>query len=496
VGDTSSLRATSARPWKRAAIAAVGAIAVIALAAVAGRGREVARAADEAPAPTAPPAAAGKARRLNIVFIVSDDERYDGSQVMRNVDRLLARHGVTFVNFNVTCPECGPSRASILSGRYPHSTGVTENFGPHGYPAFDQASDLAVWLHRAGYDTGLVGKYLNDYSLDGHGEIPPGWNDWQAMDSVPLEKYYDYDVDENGRVVHYGDAPSDYSTTVLTSRASSFLRGARPPFFLYFAPIAPHLPATPAPGDGGELENLAPLASPAVDQTNISSVPWAGWHSRSVTQAGASYTGEVRRHQLESLLSLDRSVKELVDTLAHRHMLDRTVIFYTSDNGFLWGEHRLGGKLWPYREATHVPLVVRTPWRAGNGTVVRKPVLNIDLAPTISRLAGITPGLAEDGMSFAPMLHGKMIRWRKDYLIEYLGQNALRVGGPPPYVAIHTPRYLYVEYRYRHWQELYDLRDDPWELRNVVSDPGYASTVASLRRELHRLYAAPPIRGL
>jgi arylsulfatase A-like enzyme len=166
------------------------------------------------------------------------------------------------------------------------------------------------------------------------------------------------------------------------------------------------------------------------------------------------------------------------------------VIFFTSDNGFLWGEHRLGGKLWPYTQSTHVPLVVRTPWTAGNGTVVRKPVLNIDFAPTISRLAGIRPGLPEDGMSFAPMLHGTVIPWRKDYLIEYLGQNALRVGGPPPYVAIHTPRYLYVEYRYRHWQELYDLRHDPWELRNVASDPGYATTVVSLRRELHRLYTS------
>ncbi len=101
-----------------------------------------------------------------------------------------------------------------------HHTGVTDNFGPHGFPAFNDSSDLAVWLHNAGYETALVGKYLNDYSLDGHNEIPPGWDDWQAMDSVPLEKYYDYKVNENGRIVHYGNAPADYSTTVLTSGRS------------------------------------------------------------------------------------------------------------------------------------------------------------------------------------------------------------------------------------------------------------------------------------
>jgi N-acetylglucosamine-6-sulfatase len=429
--------------------------------------------------------------RLNIVFIVSDDERVDGNAVMSNVRRLLAAHGVTFTNFDVTTSECGPSRASILTGQYSHHTGVTANFGPHGYPAFDDSSDLATWLHGAGYETALVGKYLNDYSLDGHNEIPPGWDRWDAMDSVPLEKYYDYDLNAGGRIVHYGDKPADYSTTVLTGDALSFLRAARRPFFLYFAPVTPHLPAIPAPQDIGGLDDLAPLDSPAVDQKTIASEPWAAWHARSLTAGGRAYIEDVRRNQLESLLSLDRSVKKIVDTLAHRHLLDRTVIFYTSDNGFLWGEHRLGGKLWPYTESTHVPLIVRTPWTGANGTVNTKPVLNIDFASTISRLAGVRPGLPQDGASFAPMLHGRTIPWRSSYLIEYLGQNALDRGGPPPYVAIRTPRYLYVQYRYRGWQELYDLRRDPYELRNVASDPAYAATVASLARKLQRQYGAP-----
>ena len=435
-------------------------------------------------------------KRLNFVFILSDDERTQGNAVMHDVNRLLAKHGVTFSNFDVTTSECGPSRASILTGQYSHHTGVMDNFGPHGYPAFAGTSDLANWLHRAGYETALVGKYLNDYSLDGHNAIPPGWDDWQAMDSVPLEKYYDYKVNENGKIVHYGSRPADYSTTVLTKQALAFLRSARRPFFLYFAPVAPHLPAIPAPQDVGKLDSLPTFRTPAVNQLNISSEPWASYHSRSLSEGGIAYTQDVRRHQLESLLSLDRSVKQIVDTLAKRHELSHTVIVYTSDNGFLWGEHRLGGKLWPYRASTHVPLIVRTPWTTANGTFNNEPVLNIDFASTIAELAGIEPGIPQDGQSFAPMLRGKTIPWRKDYIVEYLGKNKLRSGGPPPYVAIRTPHYLYVQYHYRGWQELYDLRRDPWELRNVAADSTYAPVLRRLRRLLHHMYLEPPHRDL
>jgi len=437
----------------------------------------------------------GAVKRLNVVFIVSDDERVQGNAVMKNVQELLARHGVTFTNFDVTTSQCGPSRASILTGQYSHHTGVTGNFGPHGYPAFDATSDLAVWLRNDGYQTALVGKYLNDYSLDGHNAIPPGWDDWQAMDSVPLEKYYDYELNENGRIAHFGSNPDDYSTTVLTARALTFLRSAQRPFFLYFAPVAPHLPAIPAPQDKGTFVG-PPYTSPSVNQQNISAEPWASWHSRSLTHAGVDYTDSVRRHQLESLLALDRSVKQIVSLLAQRHELDRTVIFYTSDNGFLWGEHRLGGKLWPYRESTHVPLIVRTPWTTANGTTNDEPILNIDFASTVADLAEIKPSLPQDGDSFVPMLHGDTIPWRRRYLIEYLGANKLRDGGPPPYVAIRTPRYLYVQYRYHGWQELYDLHRDPWELHNVASHTRYASTITTLRRELHALYIDRPHRNV
>jgi N-acetylglucosamine-6-sulfatase len=444
-----------------------------------------------APAATQARAHAG-ATRLNVVVILSDDERVDGTSVMKNVQHLLADHGVTFTDYHVTTSMCGPSRASILTGQYSHHTGVLENFGPNSYPAFkDQPNDLAVWMHQAGYETGLVGKYINSYTADWvHHAIPPGWDDWQVMDSIPMEAYYNYSINENGRLVHYGRRPSDYSTTVLTHKAVQFIQGARKPFFLYFAPVAPHLPAIPAPQDQGKLENLAPHHSPDYNQRNIGKEPWRFWHKDMLSVAAQLYISHVRERQQESLLSLDRSVKSVIRALRARHELDNTVILYTSDNGFLWGEHRLGGKVWPYEESTHVPLIVRTPWTT-SAKRNNEPVLNTDLAPTISALSGIRPGLPEDGHSFLPFLAGQRAPWRDAFIVEYLGQDLLHKSGPPPYIAVQSKRYLYVEYL-NGWRELYNLKRDPWELNNLAVNPRTNALQASLHQLLRRLYDALP----
>lgn len=431
--------------------------------------------------------------RLNIVLILSDDERSDGTTVMKNVQNLLVDHGVNFTNAHVTTSMCGPSRASILTGQYAHHTGVLDNFGPHAYPAFkEQSNDLPVWMHRAGYQTALVGKYINGYTgAAGHHMVPPGWDDWQVMDSIPMEAYYNYWLNDNGHLEHYGTKPTDYSTTVLTHKATQFIQKARHPFFLYFAPVAPHLPAIPDKRDQGKLENIAPIHSPAFNQRNIGKEPWRFWHKDMLSAAAQLYINHVRIRQEESLLALDRSVKSVVQALKARHELNRTVILYTSDNGFLWGEHRLGGKVWPYQESTHVPLIVRAPWTT---TPQRnnQPVLNIDLAPTITDLAGVTPGLPADGRSVAPFLYGQQVAWRHAFLEEYLGKDMLHGGGPPPYVAVQTRRQLYVEYR-NGWRELYNLRKDPWELNNIAGDPRTKSLQARLSATLHRLYDAPPL---
>jgi arylsulfatase A-like enzyme len=431
-------------------------------------------------------------QRLNVVLILSDDERSDGTAVMKNVRTLLADHGMTFTDAHVTTSLCGPSRASILTGQYAHHTGVLDNFGPHSFPAFKEASnDLGVWMHKAGYQTALVGKYVNAYTNPSVSHaVPPGWDDWQVMDSIPMEAYYNYSINNNGHLVHYGNKPSDYSTDVLAHKAVQFIQGARHPFFLYFAPVAPHLPAIPAKRDQGKLENIAPIHSPAFNQRNIGKEPWRFWHKDMLSAAAQLYINHVRVRQEESLLALDHSVRSIVQALKARHELSRTVILYTSDNGFLWGEHRLGGKVWPYEESTHVPLIVRTPWTT-SAERNNQPVLNIDLAPTISALAGVRPGLPEDGRSLVPFLRGLSPAWRHAFLVEYLGRDLLHKGGPPPYTAVQTRRSLYVEFK-NGWRELYNLKKDPWELNNIAGDPKTKPLQATLSQTLHRLYTAPP----
>jgi arylsulfatase A-like enzyme len=428
--------------------------------------------------------------RLNVVVILADDARA-GLAGMPNVRRLLARRGITFSRFFATTPECCPSRAGILSGQYSHHSGVVGNSGPDGYPRFDEDSNLAVWLHNAGYETALVGKYLNGYPFYGGQRVPPGWSDWQAIDSSPLQRYYDYVLNENGLRIGYGRAPTDYSTTVLTRKAVDFLAHVREPFFLYFAPIAPHLPATPAPEDVGTVRPRAPTGRPSFNERHIRDKPWWRSHSRRLRPKAIQFLEQAIARQRESLRAVDRSVGEIIATLKDRGLLRRTVILYASDNGFLWGEHRLGGKIWPYEESIRVPLVVRVPWSDVWGRTDRHLVLNIDLASTIAELAGVRPGLPQDGRSIVPLLHGLRPTWRSAFVVEYLGETMLARGGPPPFRALRSLRYLYVEYR-NGWRELYDLVDDPAELRNVARDPGSAATRLQLASRLSALFEQAP----
>ncbi len=409
---------------------------------------------------------------------------------MANVRRLLASHGITFRRAYVTTSLCCPSRASILTGQYSHHHGVVQNFGPASYPRFRESTALPVWLQEAGYETALVGKYLNDYPLYGHHRVPPGWSRWVAIDSSPEERYYDYVLDEDGRLVFHGHRRRDYSTAVLARKAVQFLRRAREPFFLYFAPVAPHLPAEPAREDIGTVVPPPPRA-PSFNERDIRDKPWRRLYRRRLGPGALRFLEhDIRERQLESLRSLDRAVGAIVATLRRRRLLRRTVILYASDNGFLWGEHRLGGKLWPYEESIHVPLVARVPWRSEWGRSDDHLVLNIDLAPTIARLAGVRPRLREDGRSLLPLLLGRRPRWRRDFLVEYLGQSQLHRDGSPPFAAVHGRRYLYVEYL-NGWRELYDLLRDPYELVNRARDPAYAGIRRRLRRRLRILLGLP-----
>ena len=424
-------------------------------------------------------------QRPNVVLILTDDQRWDTLWAMPTVERLLASHGVTFRNYFVTTSLCCPSRASILTGLYSRHTGVFTDAPPlGGAPRFHDQSTLATWLQAKGYATGLVGKYLNSYDLIAH-HIPPGWNVWDAIASrLPATHYYNYRINQNGRIVHYGTGPSDYSTTVLTHLAVRFIDRARSPFFLDFCPIAPHGPEIPAPRDRGLFGNTPLPRSPSFDEADVSDKPW-GFHFKPLSTGGMDRARDEWDAELATLQAVDRGVADIVKAVAERGQLSSTVFMFTSDNGVLLGEHRLFGKIWPYEESIRVPLVIRVPW-ATSGWTDDHMVANIDLAPTIAELGGTRPPARVDGLSLVPLLYRQDLAWRTGLVIEYLGESGFAHGGPPPFEAIRTEGFLYVEYR-SGWRELYDLRKDPYELNNLAGSPSMRATQQGLGSELNAL---------
>jgi N-acetylglucosamine-6-sulfatase len=429
------------------------------------------------------PSSRGDGNRPNFVLIVTDDQRWDTLAAMPAVRRLLVEGGVTFRNAFVTTPSCCPSRASILSGQYSHTTGVLDGSTDNvrgGAAAFEDASSLATWLHDDGYRTGMVGKYLNDYLRLPAGYVPPGWDEWFAVnESRPQIRYYDYRLNENGAIVRYGNAPSEYSTSVLQGKAVDFVRQERP-FFLYFAPLAPHLPAVPAPGDAGS--RVPPWSPPSsFDEDDVSDKPGGGMAPLDRHKART-----VREQMFRSLRGVDRAIAAISDAVEAAGGSDDTYFVFTSDNGYLWGEHRITGKVWPYEESIRVPLVIRPPGRHPTRTLDQL-ALNIDIAPTIAELAGIEPRSPLDGRSLVPLLSGTTVPWRSRFVVEFLGF----APATPPYVGVRTERYLYVEYG-NGWRELYDLRTDPFQLTNLIGDrasPRIGAIVRALRGALTRMIA-------
>lgn len=436
------------------------------------------------PAPT-PVVAQMPSDPPDVVLIVTDDQRWDTVWSMPTVRRELIEPGVAFEQAFVVNPICCPSRASILTGDYSHTTGVYRQTPPFGrVEAFDDTSTLATWLDAAGYTTGLFGKYLDGYQHRAlTGVVPPGWDRWVAFVRAG---YVDYKLTVDGEVRSYGASPPEYSTTVLAERAVAFLEGASGPVFLLFAPAAPHAPAVPEPGDADVFADLEPAHPPSFDEADVSDKPaWVRALPR-LDGEGAERIDAFRRRQYRSLRSVDRAVERIVDALERTGRLGNTLLLFTSDNGIHHGEHRWSRKETPYEESIRVPLVVR--WDAADRAVQPAEdalVLNIDLAPTIAEAAGVA--IDADGRSLLPLLDGRINRWREDFLIEHLeGANPV-----PTFCAVRSSAWKYVRYATGE-EELYDLRRDPNELENLVGDASARSSLDSLRERLRELCRPTP----
>jgi N-acetylglucosamine-6-sulfatase len=432
----------------------------------------------------APPAGAQEpsSDRPSVLLIVTDDQRWDTMWAMPEVQRSLVAPGVTFANAFTTSSLCCPSRASILTGAYPHTTGVYTQGLPHGgFEAFDDSATIATELRRTGYRTGFFGKYLDSYQSDAlAGYVPPGWDRWVAF---VHSQYFDYGLTVDGTIEDHGFAPDDYSTDVLAEEADAFIRSSNGPILAVFAPAAPHEPAIPAAADEGLFADLPAWGPPAFDEADLSDKPPYVRNFRRLGTQRAVELEQLRRNQYRSLQAVDRSVARLLDALDDTGRLDDALVIFTSDNGLLWGEHRWLKKEVPYEEAIRVPLVVRADAIA-TASSDEHLVANIDLAPTIADAADVAMPNA-DGASLVPLLRGETPPWRSALLIEHVrGTNPI-----PTYCAVRTARQLFVVYETGE-RELYDLASDPAELENLAGTRPVLQ--ARLETTLHGLCDPPP----
>ncbi len=474
---------------------------------------------------------------LNIVVIMADDLDVHSLEtalqlgLMPAFKEQVADKGVRFTESFVTNSVCCPSRATFLTGQYSHNTGVLSNSGPHGGVArFKDDSTLATWLHDAGYRTGHVGKYLNGYGIDyvtgavsgvpqyDSTYVPPGWDDWQALVDTTTYRFYGYTINDNRQLV----TPEAYQTDELAARAVDFISesGDGRPFFLAVMPLAPHVEIAeqgplerwrdiwrwttpPAPRHAGSVTlPLLPALKPSFNEDDLTDKPL--WRPQLNTE-DMLYLLRQYRNRLESLRAVDDLVKRVIDALSAAGQLERTVIIFTSDNGFLYGEHRLGEKLAAYEESIRVPLYVRVPG-GSLPQAVELIVLNTDLAPTIAELAGVRPALPVDGRSFAPLLAGQAPSdWRQRFLVEHWWTDS--VFEMPSFSAVRTggadapsPSTLYVEYSDQNYdqmkddaphpvmfRELYDLDLDPFQLQSLHRNAARVPQMALLGQWLRLL---------
>jgi N-acetylglucosamine-6-sulfatase len=435
--------------------------------------------------------------RPNVIVILTDDQTSDTlptdppampwlqSQIFGRPEG----HWLWFPNAFLSTPLCCPSRASILTGQYAHHTGVLDN---HQGENLDESNTLATWLQGAGYTTALFGKYLNEYPWDRGPYVPAGWSRFVGKNNTDLRQtYYGYQEIDQGIPLREGSSPDAYATDRFASQALTFLRGlpATEPYFMMFTPSAPHQPWTPAPRYLGAFRDVpVPVSSDRV-LNDVRGKP--GW-IRSLPPVSGSDRAEIARSlrdERATLLAVDDAVREIVEEVRARGELDHTVIFFLTDNGFSFGQHRWYGKRCAYDPCIRTPFAVRAPWVGSGGRI--EPVANVDLAPTIVDLANVDPGLPPDGMSLAGLLGAPGADLPppspdRPILIEWAGDT-----GVPAWQGVRTTDFAYIEDR-DGTVELYDLtgvmgRPDPEELRNVAGQARYAATRRELADTLLRL---------
>jgi len=441
--------------------------------------------------------------RPNFLFIMLDDQPFDAFEhagrypflQLPHLDR-LHQESVTFNNFFCTASICSPSRASFLTGTYPHIHGVNQNH-PRVDPNWDDYPPYSVHLQKNGYQTAFVGK-IHMAHLPGRSHIRPGFDYWLSFNGQG--EYFNPELNENGReFVEQG-----YMTDILTDYAERWLREFREPgkpFHLALWHKAVHEPYTPPdrhrdlyageklpePPYGTHLETFEGKPEwqriKAYDSNwrNYEPVPslpvkeWNPYNSRYMTL-------------LRCISAIDESVGHILELLEELDLLDNTVIIYTSDNGYFMGEHTYWDKRIAYENSIRIPMMIRYPKRFQPGLQVEDMGLNVDVAPTILEMAGIRVPSHMQGRSLLPVLTGEQKgALRESFLFQYWMDDAYPYAGPDQ-VAVRTTRYKYVDsFLENDINELYDLEKDPGEMNNLINNPAYADVLADMKQEQQRL---------
>jgi N-acetylglucosamine-6-sulfatase len=439
----------------------------------------------------------------NIVFILVDDLRWDelgcsGHPFIKtpNIDR-IAKEGAMFRNAFTTTPLCSPSRASFLTGRYANHHGITDNVDRSA--ASHKLVTFPALLKQSGYETAFVGKWHM-----GNDDTPrPGFDRWVSFKGQGT--YINPDINEDGVTVNR----SGYTTELLSRYAVEFIKRRHDkPFMVYLAHKAIHPEVTqnndgsvnladserfiPAERHKNAYEGNAlprrpsygrpPNGKPAL-QRRIGDLPPLG---RATVTSDEAILGRQR-----SMLAVDDGVGEILNALKETGQLDNTVVVFTSDNGYFYGEHGLSvERRLAYEESIRLPLLIRYPKLIKPGTVRDEFALNIDLAPTVLSLAGVRMPAAMQGRSLIPLLRGARIAWRNSFLVELYSDRVFPRIAKMGYKAVRAAGWKYIHYlELEGMDELYDLRTDPYEMTNLINQPQAATALERMKSELARLLA-------
>jgi arylsulfatase A-like enzyme len=439
------------------------------------------------------------ARRPNIVVIVTDDQRFDmlgctGHPVVKtpNIDR-LATEGALFRRFFVVCPLCSPSRASYLTGQYPHRHGVINNDRLGQETISHTLMTSPRRLREAGYETAFIGKW----HMGEDDSRRPGFDRWVSFKGQGAYLQGVVADDDTRRQL------DEHMTDYLNRQAVEWVKKPRTkPFYLVVAHKAVHAPYLPAPRHeklyadynfvrpkvaAGDLAGKPAMTRRLGPHPKFYEIEGVAPEPAEPRRGRGTDAASVVRDQLRCLAGVDEGVGQLLDALASAGQLDRTAVFYTSDNGYLMGEHgRIDDKRWAYEESVRVPLLVRYPPHIKAGSVCDRLTVNVDLAPTVLDLAGVEAVTPMHGRSLVPLFRDPSAAWRSAILTEYFVEKVAPLV--PAWQAVRTERWKYIRYTENSaWDELYDLTADPREERNLVRDPAGVDTLPQLRKELERL---------